>query len=133
MEQEILPIGSVVTIKNIEEKLLIVGLYSVVYDKDIIVYDYQAVSYPEGLTLSDRIYSFNTTDVVEVIHRGYENEDYINLRNRLVDGPHAETEDDYILDALEDNLEEMIADDEEDEESEEDNDDSEDLEILVFD
>lgn len=131
MEQELLPLGSVVKIKGEEEKVLIVGLYSVVYDKEIIVYDYQAVSYPKGLTLSDRIYSFNTEDVVEVIHRGYEDEEYIKLRNKLVDGPYEKTEDDYIMDALEGNLEEMISDEEEQAE-EEKPDNDEDLEILVF-
>lgn len=130
MTNEILPLGSVVRVKDVDEKVLIVGLYSVVYDKDIIVYDYQAVSYPKGLTLSDRIYSFNTDDVIEIVHRGYESEDFINLKNKLVDGPYEETEDDYIMDALEENLEEMIS---EEEENNEETSNNEDLEILVFD
>ena len=101
MEHEILPIGSICTLKNDDKKILIVGLYSVVYDQDIIVYDYQGCSYPEGLTLSDKIYSFNHADIDKVIHRGYEDQEFKNLRHRLMNEEIEENTEEYIEETVE--------------------------------
>lgn len=70
--KNLLPIGSVVLLKNATKKLMIIGLvqYSA---KDNKVYDYLGVPYPEGFMGADNNFLFNRTDINDVIFTGYSN------------------------------------------------------------
>lgn len=68
---ELLPIGSVVILKNAVKKLMVygVGQTNSKTGKD---YDYIGVMYPEGNMGEGTQYLFNHSDIDEVFFRGFE-------------------------------------------------------------
>lgn len=83
MDNKFLPIGSVCTLKGRNGKVMILGLYSILFDKEIRVYDYKGCSYPEGITLSNQLFSFNHEDIEKIDFKGFSNENYENLVKEL--------------------------------------------------
>ena len=65
MKANLLPIGSVVQLRNGERRLMVTG--RVIASSDDVVHDYCAVLYPDGLTGSDSLYFFDQ-DVVDVVY-----------------------------------------------------------------
>ncbi|MEE1195386.1 MAG: DUF4176 domain-containing protein [Lachnospiraceae bacterium] len=70
--KDLLPIGSVVLLKDASKKLVIIGVLQVnpVENK---MYDYLAVPYPEGYVGSDNNFLFNHSDINDIIFSGYTN------------------------------------------------------------
>jgi hypothetical protein len=68
----ILPVGSVVRLKNGDMKLVIVGRGQL-YDNDgtIGYFDYAALAYPAGLVGEDEYAFFNDEDIAKVYFEGY--------------------------------------------------------------
>ncbi|MBR4357546.1 MAG: DUF4176 domain-containing protein [Butyrivibrio sp.] len=80
----ILPIGSIVVLKEGTKKLMIYGiLQSDQDDKHSEEYDYIGVPYPEGNMGQDYQYLFNTENIDKVIHRGYEDSEREDFLKRL--------------------------------------------------
>ena len=80
--EKYLPLGSVVTIKSMSEKVVIIsrGMVLPVENNQYFV-DYGACLYPYGL-VNDRVVYFNHEDIDEVLHLGYQdvqNDEMINL------------------------------------------------------
>ena len=70
----ILPIGSIVKLKDSEYKLMITARTPLVQEKGITGYfDYSACMYPNGQT-STRSYFFNAEQIEEVCFEGYVDE-----------------------------------------------------------
>jgi len=71
---ELLPIGSIVLLKNATKKLMVfgVGQTDTTTDKD---YDYIGVMYPEGNMGEGSQFLFNHSDINEILFRGFENEE----------------------------------------------------------
>lgn len=68
----LLPIGTVVKVKSVEQKLMIIGVLQIgkaVQDK---TFDYVAVPYPEGLHDYRLNIGFDHDDIENVVFRGYE-------------------------------------------------------------
>lgn len=76
--KNLLPIGSVVLLKDATKKLMIIGILQVKPSENKI-YDYLAVPYPEGYLGSNNNFLFNDTDINEIIFRGYENPERENF------------------------------------------------------
>jgi len=74
MNQEILPIGSIVLLKEGKKKLMIYGRKQRMKTSGQI-FDYLGCPYPEGYINPTYSFVFNHEQVVEVIFRGYENEE----------------------------------------------------------
>ncbi|UOY91676.1 DUF4176 domain-containing protein [Ectobacillus sp. JY-23] len=74
MEQTLLPIGSVVLLKQGTKKLMIYGRKQELAS-DQIIYDYVGCLYPEGYLNPDYTYVFNHGDIAAVIFMGYKDED----------------------------------------------------------
>lgn len=78
----ILPIGSVVYLKEGNQKIMILNRGAVVEQDDRQVYfDYTGALYPEGLN-PEQVYYFNREDIDEVIWEGYSDSDekrYVEL------------------------------------------------------
>ena len=55
-----LPLGSVVTLKESERKMLIIGRSQVCND---VLYDYSACLFPEGYLGKDQLYVFNNEGI----------------------------------------------------------------------
>ena len=70
--KDLLPIGSVVLLKEATKKLVIIGVQQVNAEQNK-MYDYLAVPYPEGYLGSDNNYLFNQGDINDIIFRGYTN------------------------------------------------------------
>lgn len=67
---DLLPLGSIVILKESRQKLIIVGrFHKNIGDNKI--YDYAAYYYPEGLKYSKINYLFNNKDIEEVVFKGY--------------------------------------------------------------
>lgn len=68
----LLPIGSIVLLKDATKKLMIIGILQVDQNKNTL-YDYLAVPYPEGFLGADTNFLFQHEDINDVIFTGYHN------------------------------------------------------------
>jgi len=80
--EALLPVGSVVLLKEAEKKLMIVGVIQKNGDKQ---YDYSAVLYPEGFVDMDHFYMFNHMDIAQIEYIGYINAEHQYFRKNLVE------------------------------------------------
>lgn len=69
---ELYPIGSLVTVKNIPTPLMVIGYLPVINDR---IYDYIGVPYPTGLVSMKSTMVFDHTLIEECIAEGYKDED----------------------------------------------------------
>jgi len=73
---DLLPLGSIVILKEGEQKLSIVGRGQLFDDdKTRGYFEYSSVFFPYGLTDIEEIYFFNHDDIKEIIFEGYRNEE----------------------------------------------------------
>lgn len=72
--KELLPIGSVVLLKDGQKKVMIFGVKQT-DNSDGKDYDYISVLYPEGNMGEGSQFLFNHSDIGQVFFRGYENEE----------------------------------------------------------
>lgn len=78
----ILPIGSVVMIRQSVRRLMVIGRDQ--QDKKTNeTFDYIACYFPEGVQESSRVLHFNKEDILLVFALGYLNEDELRLRKQL--------------------------------------------------
>ena len=71
----LLPIGSIVKLKDVEQRVMIIGVLQrgrAVPDK---TFDYAAVPYPEGLHDMRLNIGFNNSNIEEVVFRGFEDKE----------------------------------------------------------
>ena len=85
MENEYLPIGSVVLLKNAKKRVMITGFYvssqEVNSDK---VYDYVGCLYPEGIISSSQNLVFNNDQISQIIFVGYRDIEEQLFKEQLV-------------------------------------------------
>jgi len=94
----LLPIGSIVLLKNSKHKLMITGhhvtkdqvvkvgnLYQTVDEKKPKFYDYVGVIWPEGDILPDKKAVFDNSDIDEVIFKGFIDEEYEGIIEKVDD------------------------------------------------
>lgn len=80
--KNLLPIGSVVLLKEGKKKLMIFGVKQM--DSEVQVeYDYIGVLYPEGNIGIEGQYLFNHENIEQVFFRGYEDEEREQFINAL--------------------------------------------------
>lgn len=73
--KELLPIGSVVMLKNAKKPLMIFGIKQMSTETDSEEFDYIGVMYPEGNIGQNFQYLFNHKDIIDVLFTGYETEE----------------------------------------------------------
>lgn len=91
--KELLPVGSIVRLKNAARKAAIMGYMQQAASKDSPddqprVYDYMAVPYPEGYLGKGTIFLFNEENIEEVCFHGYESREskgYMSLVGTVFD------------------------------------------------
>ncbi len=83
MVEDLLPIGSVVLLKDGQKRIMIFGIKQTDADNDDIEYDYVGVLYPEGNLGAEYQFLFNNEDISEVFFRGYEDEERVEFINKL--------------------------------------------------
>ncbi|MDD7738851.1 DUF4176 domain-containing protein [Oliverpabstia intestinalis] len=79
---ELLPIGTVVLLKNAEKKLMIFGVGQT-NETEHVDYDYIGVMYPEGNMGEGTQFLFNHSDIDQIFYRGYEDEEREEFINRI--------------------------------------------------
>ena len=85
MVKDLLPIGSVVMLKDAEKPLMIYGIKQLDTYNPEVEYDYIGVLYPEGNIGSDFQYLFNHDDIEEILFKGYETEQFKNFINTIAE------------------------------------------------
>ena len=83
--KEYLPVGSVVTLKNMgEHSFMLIGYFpkSAKSEKR---YDYMAVLYPLGIVGKDSMIAFNRSQIEKVLFEGYRDEESNALTTALTD------------------------------------------------
>lgn len=71
----LLPIGSIVKLKESERLLMIIGVLQNGKAYPDRTFDYVAVPYPQGIQDSRMNLGFDHNDIEEIIFRGFENDD----------------------------------------------------------
>ena len=85
--KDLLPIGSVVILKDGEQPLMIYGIMQSEKENKLFqkpkTYDYVSVLYPQGNLGSDMHFLFNQEDIEKVIFRGFEDEERTKFLDEL--------------------------------------------------
>lgn len=80
--KDLLPIGSVVMLKDGKKKVMIIGIKQMDADTKE-EYDYLAVLYPEGYIANSMMFFFNHDAIEDIYHMGYRNQEHDVFRNKL--------------------------------------------------
>ena len=78
-----LPIGTVVLLKGGEKKLMITGFYITEEGKEDTIWDYNGCFYPEGLIDSKQVFLFDHSQINEVYHIGFINDEEKEFKKAL--------------------------------------------------
>lgn len=81
--KELLPIGSIVLLKDGEKRLMISGIMQTDTGGTQKNYDYMGVLYPEGHIGEGFQYLFNHKDINEIIFRGFEDTERVEFLDKL--------------------------------------------------
>ena len=84
---QLLPIGSVVLLRNAKKRLMITGVFPIQTEEEE-VYDYIAVIYPEGYIGPRSNYVFNHGDIEEILFKGYDDEErkgYLDVMRKTME------------------------------------------------
>ena len=82
--RDLLPIGSVVLLKNGEKRLMIIGVIQT-NPADGKQYDYLACLYPEGFVGPEYTYLFNSEDIQQIDAEGFADDEHHNFRAQLAE------------------------------------------------
>ncbi len=74
-----LPIGTIVLLKNSEQKLMIIGYCTTEDNKPEKIYDYNGCIYPVGIVSINKTFLFDHDQIDKIYFLGYKNEDYEKL------------------------------------------------------
>lgn len=85
-----LPLGTVVTLKNAEKKLMIIGRCQICNGE---FYDYSGCLFPEGYLGKDKMFVFNNGDINEVYYIGMQNEEEFAFRRALIEAQERKKEE----------------------------------------
>ena len=79
----LLPVGSVVLLKNAKKKIVIIGIMQIKHTEDgrDIFYDYVGVPYPEGFIGAKTTLLFNHDSIKQIIFTGYSCEERTGFIN----------------------------------------------------
>ena len=81
--KELLPIGSIVLLKDGQKRLMINGIMQTDMEGTQKNYDYMGVLYPEGHIGEGYQYLFNHEDIDKIIFRGFEDDERVHFLERL--------------------------------------------------
>ena len=82
--KELLPVGSVVLLKDSTKRLMICGRAQSLVDKKSKVYDYSGCYFPEGIIDAKDLFLFDSDDIETVYFIGLQDQEEFELRERLI-------------------------------------------------
>lgn len=84
MEDTLLPIGSVVLLKDSTKRVMIIGVLQVQRNEgEERIWDYSGVYYPEGYMGPDKTFLFNDDQIVRVFALGYQDDEYFPFEEKI--------------------------------------------------
>lgn len=83
MYKDLLPLGSVVLLKNANKRIMIVGRIQANAEEGII-YDYSACYYPEGMFASDELFFFNRDMIERIYFIGFQDPDEFSFQENVL-------------------------------------------------
>ncbi len=82
----ILPIGTVVLLKESTKRVMIIGVLQKSIEEEDgkqVLYDYSAVFYPEGYVGPDKTFLFNNSQIEKVFAVGYQDEEQFAFKEKI--------------------------------------------------
>lgn len=79
----LLPIGTVVLLKNSTKKLMIMGFAQVSANDPQKVYDYVGCVFPEGYLGPDKTYLFDSSQIEKIYAVGYQDEEQMAFKTKI--------------------------------------------------
>ena len=84
MRDSLLPIGSVVLLKESTKRVMIIGLVQKqLKDGDSVIWDYSGCFYPEGFMGPDRTFLFNNDQIDKVFALGYQDAEQFEFQEKI--------------------------------------------------
>ena len=84
MFEGLLPIGTVVLLKNSKKRIMIIGLLQKqIKEGEEVIWDYSACFYPEGYMGPDKTFLFNGDQIEKVFAVGYQDEEQFNFKMKI--------------------------------------------------
>lgn len=84
MFEGLLPIGTVVLLKNSTKRVMIIGvLQKQIKEGKDIIWDYSACFYPEGYMGPDKTFLFNSDQIEEVFAVGYQDQEQFDFKVKI--------------------------------------------------
>lgn len=83
MFEGLLPIGTVVLLKNSEKRLMIIGVCQKEVGEQEVVWDYAGCLYPEGYIGADKVYLFDNSQIEKVYAIGYQDEEQFAFKQKI--------------------------------------------------
>lgn len=84
MFEGLLPVGTVVLLKNSKKRVMIIGvLQKQVKGDEEIIWDYSACFYPEGYMGPDKTFLFNAGQIEKVYAVGYQDEEQFSFKEKI--------------------------------------------------
>lgn len=82
MNNELLPVGSIVLLKGAKRKVVIIG-FGAIEEGSSEVWDYLGAAYPIGVISSNKNLLFNRNQIEKVVFTGYVDSEDIELRKEI--------------------------------------------------
>lgn len=84
MFEGLLPIGTVVLLKNSKKRVMIIGvLQKQIKEGKEVVWDYSACLYPEGFMGPDKTFLFNADQIEKVFAVGYQDQEQFAFKEKI--------------------------------------------------
>ncbi|MDR1565471.1 MAG: DUF4176 domain-containing protein [Oscillospiraceae bacterium] len=84
MLEGLLPIGSVVLLKNSTKRVMIIGFCQKNANKsEVQLWDYAGIVFPEGYLAADKVFLFNHEQVEKIYALGYQDEEQFVFKEKI--------------------------------------------------
>ena len=84
MFEGLLPIGTVVLLKNSKKRVMIIGvMQKQTKENEEIIWDYSACLYPEGYMGPDKTFLFNSNQIETVFSVGYQDQEQFLFKDKI--------------------------------------------------
>ncbi|HAB65733.1 MAG TPA: hypothetical protein DCE23_00050 [Firmicutes bacterium] len=83
MKERFLPIGTVVLLEGATKPIMITGFCAVTKDMPDKTFDYRGCPWPEGVLESSGVALFDHSQIKEILHMGFKNDESIDLSDKL--------------------------------------------------
>ncbi|MEE0863270.1 MAG: DUF4176 domain-containing protein [Lachnospiraceae bacterium] len=84
MLKGLLPVGTVVLLKNSEKRVMIIGvLQKQLKEGEEVIWDYAGCLYPEGYLGPDKTYLFNESQIEKIFALGYQDDEQFEFKEKI--------------------------------------------------